>query len=72
MNTLTIDILNPKVEKLLLDLVDLELISIRDEESNAFLKTLNFIRNKSELNEELTLDEITAEVEEVRSKRYED
>lgn len=67
MSTLTIDILNPKAEQLLIDLADMNLISIRTE--NSFEKVLKRIRQKSD--EEMSLEEIAAEVNDVRSMRYE-
>lgn len=67
MSTLTIDILNPKAEQLLIDLADMNLISIRTE--NSFEKVLKKIRQKSD--EEMSLEEIAAEVNDVRSMRYE-
>ncbi|PTR00824.1 hypothetical protein C8P68_10151 [Mucilaginibacter yixingensis] len=69
MDTLRIDILNPKAKKLLKDLADLDLIAIRKEKPKedlkAFLKRLR-------ANEETapSLEEITAEVEAVRAERY--
>ena len=68
MDTLSIEILNPKAKKLLQDLADLKLISIKDDSKNGFVKTLAKLRSKS--NHTLSLEEITAEVESVRSKRY--
>jgi len=67
MSTMQIEILNPKAAKLLKDLADLNLISITEESSeNQFIKTLNSLRSKSAP----SLDDITKEVEAVRSKRY--
>ena len=68
MNTLSIDVLNPKASKLLKDLADLNLIAIKDNSKNGFKVTLNKIRKKNLIKP--TLDEITKEVELVRSKRY--
>lgn len=69
MNTLRIEILNPKARKLLKDLADLELISIEKTPVNSFTTILRRIRTKSKTNRP-TLEEITKEVELVRSKRY--
>lgn len=69
MNTLQIDILNPKAGKLLKDLASLGLIEIRPIEKDAFLKTVERIRNKAK-KEIPSLEEITKEVELVRSRRY--
>jgi len=67
MSTMQIEILNPKAAKLLKDLADLDLISITEEsDENEFVKTLNSLRIKSAP----SLEEITEEVEAVRSKRH--
>lgn len=68
MDTIKIDILNPKAKKLLKSLVDLKLIAIRDTSKNGFAELLNKLRIQTETNP--TLKEITKEVELVRSKRY--
>lgn len=69
MDTMQIDILNPKAVKLLKDLEDLNLISIRDSSDNSFLKLVNKIRTKAK-DTPPSLDEITEEVELVRASRY--
>ena len=68
MNTLQVDILNPKAAKLLKDLADLNLIAIRDTSKSGFATVLKKLRSKAK--SAPTLDEITNEVELVRSKRY--
>jgi hypothetical protein len=69
MNTLRIDILNPKAERLLKNLADLNLIAIKkDSPKNDFIGILKGLRTKAKLVP--TPDEITKEVEIVRSKRY--
>lgn len=68
MNTLRVDILNPKAVKLLKDLADLDLISIHDTSQNGFKDILKNLRTKSA--SAPSLEEITQEVENVRSKRY--
>jgi len=68
MNTMRIEILNPKAVKLLKDLADLNLITIQDNSKNGFAKVLKKFRSKSKFTP--SLDEITQEVEVVRSKRY--
>lgn len=68
MNTLQVDILNPKAAKLLKDLADLNLIAIRDTSKNGFATVLKKLRSKAK--SVPTFDEITSEVELVRSKRY--
>jgi hypothetical protein len=68
MNTMTIDILNPKASKLLKDLADLNLISIRANSKKGFATVLNKLRSNSK--KAPSLEEITKEVELVRAKRY--
>ncbi len=68
MNTLQVDILNPKAAKLLNDLADMNLIAIRDTSKSGFATVLKKLRLKAK--SAPTLDEITNEVELVRSKRY--
>jgi len=67
--TFQVDILNPKATKLLQDLADLKLISIRGNEEDGFLKIVNKLRAKA-ANNPPSLEEITKEVESVRAKRY--
>jgi hypothetical protein len=68
METLRIDIVNPKAKKIIEELADLNLISIRDKDPiKAFQKLISKLRSKTE---KITLDEITKEVELVRAKRY--
>ncbi len=69
MNTLRVNILNPKASRLLKDLADLNLISIQDTSKNGFKSVLKKLRSKSKLVP--SLEEITQEVELVRSRRYE-
>ena len=70
METIRIDIINPKAKKLLKDLADLNLIKINKEKyKSEFPTLLKKLRAKS--NDEISLDEITKEVEQVRKSRYE-
>jgi len=70
MTTIRVDILNPKAVRLLQDLADLNLISIKKEEiKKGFAEILEKLR--SDISTVPGLDEITAEVEKVRTKRYE-
>ena len=70
METIIIDILNPKAKSLLQDLADLKLIRIqKDKVRNEFKELLDKLRMKSA--EAPSLDEITKEVELVRKARYE-
>jgi anti-anti-sigma regulatory factor len=66
MTTFNIEILNPKAKKLLMDLADLRLISISESVANPFLDAVKRIRSK---NAQLSLSDITKEVEKIRSKR---
>src|SRR5205814_8366720 len=70
MTSIQIDILNPKAEKILKELADLNLIAIKKTNSDSFLKIVNKIRKKAKTNP-ISLEEITKEVELVREKRYE-
>jgi hypothetical protein len=68
METLRIDIVNPKAKGLIKSLADLNLIAIRtNEPANSIQSILTKLRNKKTT---LSLDEITKEVESVRAKRY--
>lgn len=67
MDTLRINILNPKALKLLNDLAELDLIAIQDDSKVGFQDVLKRLRNK---NADLTIEQITKEVETVRVKRY--
>ena len=68
MDTMRIEILNPKAARLLKDLADLNLIAIQDTSKNGFAAVLKKLRSKAKTAP--TLDEITKEVELVRAKRY--
>lgn len=70
MSKLKIDILNPKATRLLQDLADLKLISITDTSGDQFLKIIKKLR-KNESKVLPTMEEITNEVEVVRTARYE-
>lgn len=68
MNTIRVDILNPKAARLLKDLADMDLIAIQDIPKNGFETILKKLRSKTK--SAPTLKEITKEVELVRAKRY--
>lgn len=68
MKTYQIDILNPKTIKLLQDLADLNLISFKKTDES--LKGVVSRLRKRASADKLSLDDITNEVEIVRSKRY--
>jgi hypothetical protein len=67
MDTLSIEILNPKAKKLLQDLADMDLIAIKESSKFSIEKTLAKLRSHEN---PPSLEEITAEVELVRAKRY--
>lgn len=69
MTTYQVDLLNPKAGKLLQDLADLNLIAIRPVAPDGFLDAVTRLRAKAAANLP-TMDEITKEVEAVRTKRY--
>ena len=69
MTSIQVDILNPKAEKILKQLADLNLIAIKKTKGDNFLKVVNKIRKKAKANP-ISLEEITKEVESVRQKRY--
>jgi len=70
MESIRIDILNPKAKKLLQDLAALDLISIREKlDSKSALKNLlTRLRDKSD--QAPSLEDIAKEVEVVRKGRY--
>lgn len=68
METIKVDILNPKARKLLKDLADLNLIAIRKSDKSNFSEVLKKLRSKSTTT--LSPEEIANEVETVRSRRY--
>jgi len=70
METLKIEILNPKAKSLLKGLADLNLISIKKSKAseNHYLKFLERLRNDSVTPP--SLDEIQKEVKAARGKRY--
>ena len=69
MKTYQIDLLNPKAARLLQDLAELNLISIKETKKENFLEIVAKLRRKAVSNVP-TLDEITKEVELVRASRY--
>ena len=70
MESLIIDIVNPKAINLLKDLADMDLIRINKEKiKSEFIELL--IRLRANSNDAPSLDEITKEVESVRKLRYE-
>jgi len=70
MESLKIEIINPKAKRLLKNLADMELIKIKKETVKSdFSELLDKLRSQSEIAP--SLDEITKEVESVRKARYE-
>ena len=69
MKTLQVEILNPKARKLLDDLVQLNLIKIKENKNNDFSDLLKKLRTKG--SDQLTPEEIINEVALVRKSRYE-
>jgi hypothetical protein len=69
MKTYQIDLLNPKAARLLQDLADLKLISIKETKKQDFLDIVTKLRNKAS-SKVPSLEEITKEVEMVRAERY--
>ena len=69
MTTYQVNVLNPKADKLLKDLADLDLISLLETSSDPFLAIVNRLRDNAGETPP-TLEEITEEVETVRSQRY--
>ena len=71
MDAIRIEILNPKVKRILMDLANLNLISIKSDSDlkKEFKKLLKKLR--SNYMNEPTLEDITKEVEAVRKSRYE-
>jgi hypothetical protein len=68
MNTIKINILNPKATKLIKNLADLQLIAIQKPTKNSFSGVLKKLRAKAK--SAPSFEEITKEVEMVRTKLY--
>ncbi len=66
METIKVDILNPKARKLLKELADLDLIVFRKSTKSDFSEVLKSLRSKSETVP--STEEIANEVETVRSR----
>jgi hypothetical protein len=70
MESLKIEIVNPKAKRLINNLADLDLIRIKKEKVKSdFIELLSKLRKHSE--NAPSLDDITKEVELVRKSRYE-
>ena len=67
--TIQIEILNPEARGILEELAKLNLIKIKNtQDFNLFINLLEKIRSSSE--EAINIEELTSEVEEVRTQRY--
>ena len=69
MTSIQVDILNPKAEKILKQLADLNLIVIKETKADNFLKVVSRIRKKAKTSP-ISFAQITKEVELVRQKRH--
>lgn len=70
MESLKIEIVNPKAKNIIKNLADMDLIRIKKEKvKNEFAKLLAKLRRNSD--QAPSLEEITKEVESVRKARYE-
>lgn len=70
MESLKIEIVNPKAKNIIKNLADMDLIRIKKEKvKNEFAELLAKLRRNS--NQSPSLEEITKEVESVRKARYE-
>ena len=70
MITYQVDILDPKADRLLKDLADMNLIAIKQTDNDGFMQVIERLRSKAEQLGPPTMDEITQEVETVRAERY--
>jgi hypothetical protein len=70
METLTINILNPKMESILKEFESLKLISILPNSKEKFKFVLSKIRSKSD--SKITLEEIQREVDMIRERDFND
>ncbi len=70
MTTYQVDTLNPKADKLLKDLADMNMIAIKQTDSDGFMQVIERLSSKAELFGQPNSEEITQEVETVRAERY--
>ena len=66
--TLNIILINPDVKNLLLNLEELNLISIKNNNKMVFLDTVKRIRERAK---DINLDEVMEDIESVRKEIYE-
>ncbi len=70
METIRVDILNPRAFNLIKELAELNLIKINKENTKSeFINLIKKIRKNSR--QEISLEDITKEVKSVRTSRYE-
>jgi hypothetical protein len=65
-----VDILDPKADQLLKDLADMNLIAIKQTDSDGFMQVIERLRSRAEQLGPPTNEEIAQEVETVRAERY--
>ncbi len=70
MVTYQVDIIDPKADRLLKDLADMNLIAIKQTDKDGFMQVIERLRSKAERLGTPTMQEITQEVETVRAERY--
>ncbi len=71
MESIQVEILNPKAKNILNNLADLKLINISKSQTarKDFLEFVDKLRNQNKSKKKLSLKEITAEVKDERRKR---
>ncbi|HEV7350782.1 MAG TPA: hypothetical protein VGN67_20845 [Telluribacter sp.] len=62
MITYQVDIIDPKADRLLKDLADMNLIAIKQTDSDGFMQVIERLRSKAEQPGPPTMEEITQEV----------
>ena len=70
MVTYQVDIIDPKASKLLQDLADMKVIAIRNVPDSSFMDLVKKLRRKAKEINEPSLEDITSEIESIRTKRY--
>ena len=70
MVTYQVNILDPKADRLLKDLADMNLIAIKETDNDGFMQVIERLRFKAEQLGPPAMDEITQEVETARAERY--
>ena len=70
MATYLVDIVNPKADRLLKNLADMNLIAIKQTDNDGFMRVIERLRAKAEQLGSPLMEDITQEVEAVRAERY--